>query len=74
MMIHHPAMEWVTSKIGWVEVSNVMGAFGACALRPSSLCGNSGWVRGLHGALPKKFKSANHDTVIYEVFNWKKGV
>eukprot|EP00959_Pyramimonas_sp_CCMP1952_P325400 6810929-Pyramimonas_sp.AAC.1 len=52
----------------------MMGAFGACALKPSALFGNSGWVRGLHRQRPKKFKATNSDTVIYEVHNGKKGV
>eukprot|EP00959_Pyramimonas_sp_CCMP1952_P457922 9475758-Pyramimonas_sp.AAC.1 len=74
LMVHHPAMQWVAKTVDWVEVSTMMGAFGACTLKPSSLFGNSGWVRGLHRQRPKKFKSTNVDTVIYEVFNGKRGV
>ena len=43
-------------------------------MKPSVLFGNSGWVRGLYRQKPKKFKAANTDTVVYEVFNGKKGV
>ena len=74
LMAQHPAMAWVAKQIDWVEVSTVMGAFGACTLTPSSLFGNSGWLRGLHRTRPKKFIPANNETVIYEVVSGKKRV
>eukprot|EP00959_Pyramimonas_sp_CCMP1952_P120831 2526328-Pyramimonas_sp.AAC.1 len=66
LMVHHPAMKWIAERVDWVEVSTVMGAFGACSLKPSSLYGNSEWVRGLYRRRPPGFKPSNTDTVMYE--------